>query len=65
METFQKERSSRKRRPKKEQEWKDFLNTLRNTPEEKLSAIAKYWLKHENDSEEDKWIIYDMKAVMK
>lgn len=39
------------------------MDRLRKTPKEKLSPVAKYWLEHEND--EGKWVIYDMRAVLK
>lgn len=41
----------KKKRTKKQkaQDWAMLMEKLRNTPEDKLSPMAKYWLKHEHD----------------
>lgn len=41
----------RKKQSKAEvdKEWALFMDKLRNTPPEKLSPVAKYWLAHEHD----------------
>lgn len=41
--------------------WRGFLDHLRTLPEDKLSPVAKYWLKM--DGKENEWDTTDLKAV--
>lgn len=58
-------KTSKRKRKIPDQEYyqwkKAFVEKLRNTPEEKLSPAAKYWL--EEESKENEWITSDVEAV--
>lgn len=56
-----KKRNPQRSKAKKENDWAVYMDKLRNTPEEQLSAIAKYWLEHEHDEP----IRLNMRYVMK
>lgn len=43
------EKRKRKTKKQKHEEHVKFMDELRKLPEDQLSPVAKYWLKHEHD----------------
>ena len=54
----------KKTKAQKKKDTAKFMDKLRNTPEEKLSPMAKYWLKHEHDEPISLNMRYVLKGIM-
>lgn len=61
METKEKRRRRGRTKAQREKDWAMVLEKLKNTPEDQLSPVAKYWLNHEHDEP----VKLNMRYVMK
>ena len=52
---------TKKNRRQKTKDWAEFITQLKNTPEDKLSPMGKYWLAHANDAQ----VELNMKYVLR